>query len=90
MTETNGFELSVAVRLRRSSHGEQYRRDGLDPVQDARTGFRRRARNSRPRQDRPARQSPPCDEWQLARQRPKSQVPTFTYDFPRRHHWPAE
>jgi hypothetical protein len=38
VTETNGFELSVTVLLRRSSPGERYRRGGLGPVQDARTG----------------------------------------------------
>jgi hypothetical protein len=30
--------LPVSVRFRPSSRGEQYRRGGLDPVQDARTG----------------------------------------------------
>jgi hypothetical protein len=32
VTETNSFELSVTVLLRRSSPGERYRRGGLGPV----------------------------------------------------------
>jgi hypothetical protein len=81
--------LPVSARFRPSSHSGHCRRGGLDPVQDARTGFRRAREDGV--LDRIAihsPNSPPRDERQLARQRPKSQVPTFTYDFPRQHQWP--
>jgi hypothetical protein len=34
--QKSGFDPAVTVRFRSSSHGDQYRRGGLDPVQEAR------------------------------------------------------
>ena len=64
-----------------SAMAEQYRRGGLDPVKDARTG------SAGASEDRVLDRIGPlaktgCPEmnWQLARQHPKSQFPTFTWN----------
>jgi hypothetical protein len=73
------------------THGEEYRRGGLDPVQDARTG------SAGAREDRVLGRIDPARPTRRQEMNgsspgiaPKSQVPTFTYDFPRRHQWPGE